>query len=82
MYYDIKNPTTGVRVIYDGIPESMKAITVAPGAEKKNVKLSDAVVSELAERNKAKPDSDLIATMVQQDAATDTDQKQVAGRRR
>jgi hypothetical protein len=62
MLYDISNPTKATRVIYDGIPGSMKAITVAPGGEKKGVQLSDAIAGELLERNRLKPDSDLVVT--------------------
>lgn len=73
--YDIKNPTRARRVIYDGIPETMKCITVEPnGGEKKRVTLHADIVKELKQRNKDKPDSDLIVTLCSPDVVKKEDE--------
>ncbi len=66
---NLTNPTPARRIIYDGINVEglqgqghvQKAITVeAGGKTAKPVLLSRAVVEELQDRNKQKPNSDLI----------------------
>lgn len=67
--YDIKNPLRAQRTIYDGIEGSMAAHTVAPGGTKRGVKLHADIVKEMADRNQARPDSDLIITPYAEKAA-------------
>lgn len=61
--YDLVNPTSARRVIYDGIPGSMTCHTVEGRSTKKNVALHESVVKELRARNKATPNSDLIPSV-------------------
>ncbi len=45
MRYDIFNPTTAPRVIYDGIDGQQRKITVLPNETKREVELADHIAS-------------------------------------
>jgi len=57
---NIHNPNRGRRVIYDGIEGSQKSIVIEGGETKYNVTLSKRIAEELRDRNRAKPNSDLV----------------------
>lgn len=63
LHYDLKNPTLARRVIYSGIEGDNRAITVEALSVKENVAVSGDVIKELKQRNRDKPDSDLVPTL-------------------
>lgn len=65
---DLFNPTRARRIIYDGIPGSMKQIVVASQTTKR-VTISRAIAEELRDRNRAKKNSDLVIKPVESEAA-------------
>jgi hypothetical protein len=57
---DLHNPTRAQRVIYDGIPGSQRQIVINPNDTKHSVRLHRSIEKELRDRNRLKPNSDLI----------------------
>lgn len=66
---DLHNPTRARRIIYDGIPGSMKQIAIASGETKHGVTLSRGIAEELRDRNRVKKNSDLVIKPTQAEAA-------------
>jgi hypothetical protein len=49
---DLYNPTPARRIVYDGIENSQKPITLDPGETKRNVEISDKLAKELKGRTR------------------------------
>lgn len=65
---DLHNPTRADRIIYDGIPGSMRQVVVGKGETKRGVTISKVIADELRARNKSKRDSDLVVRPQSTDA--------------
>jgi hypothetical protein len=61
MLYDLRNPTTAARVIYDGITNT-KPIRIAPGETIRGVLLADHIVDTLRRSAASGPGIDLDVT--------------------
>jgi hypothetical protein len=70
MMYDLRNPTTATRVIYDGITNT-KPIRIAPGETVRGVELADHVVDTLRRSAASGSNIDLEVTESEDDVVGD-----------